>query len=96
MKTEISDIQTSHRMRWEHGEHSGTITFPENDREPAHIEWDGDCPDEWEEIEEQIEAAACDAICAAESKRKADASDDGKPGSPAQNASDQATARSGL
>lgn len=83
MKTEISDIQTTSRMRWEHGEHSGTITFPEDCHEPTRIEWDGDPPDDWEEIEELVEAAATDAICDAESKRKADASADGKPPRPA-------------
>lgn len=86
MKTEISDIQTSSRMKWEHGEHSGTITFPEDYHEPTRIEWDGDPPDEgWEEIEVLVEAAAADAICAAESQRKADGKADGKPDGQAEN-----------
>ena len=46
------------RARWEYGDHSGTITFPGEERGPVDIQWDGDCPDNWEEIEEQIEAAA--------------------------------------
>lgn len=59
MRTNITGIETSHRMKWEHGEHSGTIKFTADERGPVEIEWDGDCPDDWEEIEERVEAAAC-------------------------------------
>ena len=54
------------RMNWEHGEHSGTITSPEEERGPVDIQWDGDCPDDWEEIEAAVEAAAADRLYGAD------------------------------
>ena len=46
------------RRNWEHGEHSGTITFPGEERGPVDIQWDGEYPDDWETIEAQVESAA--------------------------------------
>jgi hypothetical protein len=51
------------RMSWEHGEHSGTITFPGEERGPVYIDWDGDLPDNWEEIEAEIEQQAAQSLC---------------------------------
>jgi hypothetical protein len=45
-------------MEWEIGDHSGTIEFSKNEREPARIEWRGELPDDWEEIERRVEDAA--------------------------------------
>ena len=45
---------TDSLMTWEHGEHSGTITFPSDERGPVKIDWDGDCPEDWEDIEEEL------------------------------------------
>ena len=44
------------RMNWEYGEHSGTITFP--DEGPTDIQWDGEAPDDWEDIEARVEDEA--------------------------------------
>lgn len=49
----ITEAQAGHAT-WEHSEHSGTITFPKNERDPIRIEWDTPCPPEWEEIEKQL------------------------------------------
>jgi hypothetical protein len=46
------------RIDWEHGEHSGTITFPGEERGPVDIQWDNECPDDWQAIEEIIEKEA--------------------------------------
>jgi hypothetical protein len=43
---------------WTHGDHSGMITFPQDERGPIEIEWDGDCPKNWEDIEECVEREA--------------------------------------
>jgi hypothetical protein len=48
-------------MNWEHGEHSGTISFPSEERGPVDIQWDNDPPDNYEEIEALVEAAASNA-----------------------------------
>lgn len=43
---------------WEHGEYTGTITFPANEGMPVRIEWDqAEVPHDWEDIEEQIVTA---------------------------------------
>lgn len=57
--TEITPIISNarslgERMDWEYGEHSGTITFPGEERGPEVIEWFTDCPDNYAEIEEII------------------------------------------
>ena len=49
------------RMNWEHGEHSGTISFPSGERGPVDIQWDNDPPDNYEEIEALVEAEASNA-----------------------------------
>jgi hypothetical protein len=64
MKTIITNGQSlGERMNWEHGEHSGTITFPGEERGPVDIQWDGDCTENWEEIEAEVERAASDSLC---------------------------------
>ena len=64
MPTIITNIQSlGHRMKWEHGDHSGTITFPGEERGPVHIQWDDECPEDWEEIEAAVEAAASAKLC---------------------------------
>jgi len=45
--------------RWEHGEHSGSLRYAEDERGPAVIEWDATAvPDEWEEVERMVLDAA--------------------------------------
>jgi hypothetical protein len=43
---------------WELDDHSGTITFPADERGPIDIIWDSPTPDNWEEIEAAIIEAA--------------------------------------
>jgi hypothetical protein len=77
MKTIITNSHSmGERMNWEHGEHSGTITFPGEERGPVDIQWDGDCPDDWEEIEAAVEAAAVDRLYGAD--ESADEKPDGQ------------------
>ena len=63
MKITITNRQsTGSRMNWEHGEHSGNITFPDEERGLIYIDWDGDCPDDWEDIEACIEEAVIEGL----------------------------------
>jgi hypothetical protein len=57
----VSVAALGERLRWEHGEHSGTITFPGDERGPVDIQWDYDPPDDWEAIEALVEAAASES-----------------------------------
>ena len=54
MQATFHVIETQTRLAWEYGEHTGTITFPADERGPVRIEWDGPCPEDWEEIEERV------------------------------------------
>jgi hypothetical protein len=61
----ITDVRSpGERMNWQHGEHTGTIAFPMDERGPVDIQWDNNAPDNWEEIEQAIERAASDSLCA--------------------------------
>ena len=65
----ITDIETRNRMSWEHGDYAGTIEFPDDDRGPVKIDWDVDCPDDWEDIEEAVQAAAVNELSKLARKR---------------------------
>ena len=61
MDITFTNRQTTERLDWESGEHSGSITFSEREvwvQRDVWVQWDGDCPDDWEDIEAQITAAA--------------------------------------
>ena len=62
MKTKIHKLEVPSRMSWECGDHTGTITFPDDERGPVDIEWDNDCPDNWEGIEAKVAAVAIDYL----------------------------------
>lgn len=64
-KTQITNIcYLGERMTWEHGEYSGTITFPGEERGPTVIDWnEEELPDNWEEIEAIVEADAANYLC---------------------------------
>jgi len=64
MKINIEEIITSHKMNWECEDYSGTIRLPGEYGHNVEIEWDGDCPDDYEDMQEAIESAAFEAVAA--------------------------------
>jgi hypothetical protein len=59
MNITFDNKQTTERLDWESGEHSGSITFyPSSHEREVWVQWDDVLPDDWEDIEERIIAAA--------------------------------------
>jgi hypothetical protein len=52
--TVILTMVTSHKGNWSYGDYSGTIEYAIDERGPTEIDWDCDCPDNYEEIEALI------------------------------------------